>query len=675
VNCQCESVGGANGDEIFAGRKSVEVFYVKEDKSVELYNMQCDEALVHAVTDAAFHVNECEQLATDFGWGLYDRVDQDEIKEYMMSAESEKETYDWNGPESQLCRRILQDWRSEGDIFDECRSMIRFKILSKTFMEVHTVCRGAAMRRENWRVLFDGTKPGELPNVGLKEKGNILPPLSSVSYISPFPEMKEKGRICFFERLQYYQRNWYFVAPTETFELLECNTNSQRSIPGTRYQKKTFAVNVITPEAMAEMMALSNTVEKVIETKQFLANRFQGESHGHIIQDTAIPLFHVMQQVGVFDNTYVDKEQERQQDYNIIFDDKDEDYDNVVDGMLANGPMQHDTWFKSISPLRRPMYIDEVDELLCPFQNHCVFSTLYTGYDDLNLLGPHLSMSSFDKQGTRLTNVDSDVDPRAFDHRSRVLYDFNKIAVHNMLGDENEEISRLLENDASADLASGKIVVTLVQRRHSRIVINMEDVKEAVSSVLGGELDGVCKVNVVDPEDLDPVSQVKLIRNSTIIIAVEGGALDTLVYSRINTVVVAWGRNPSADMPEGAKVTDEKGNSISISFWHELAFLNWARRPPEGLGMHVFPVVTPPGEGYVVDVEGTVRAVTEGLRMLRIDAFVSVLGGAVTEGRKNLIEVRREVQNWCMSQGCDAAKIDDIFDRIWSPLTGNGVKQ
>ncbi|GMI35233.1 hypothetical protein TrCOL_g1737 [Triparma columacea] len=460
-------------------------------------------------------------------------------------------------------------------------------------------CRGAAMRRENWRVLFGNSKPQELP--AIKEPRSYPPPLSSVSYISPFPGMKEKGRICFFERLHYHKRKWYFVVATDSDKeekLKECNTNAQHNVH-TIFQKKPFGVEIVTQAAMTRLIMSSNTMEKVVNTTQILINRFQPFSHGHIIQDSIIPLHHLMFQAGIKNG---------QNGYNIILDDEQVS-DTSLSYTLATGPMMHDEWFKSVSPERRPMYIDEVDELLCPFQTHCVFSAVYTGFSDLNLLGPHLSAPA-----TITTNVDSDLDPGAFDHRSRVLFDFNREAVENMLG---SKVSMSLGDDASDDYGEGNIVVTFVQRRRSRIVVNLEEVKEEVGRVLFENFAGAYEVNIVAPEDLDPVSQVILVRNSTIFIAVEGGALDTLVYSRRNTVVVAWGRSPSLEMPEGGLIQLDEGN-VTVDFWHELAFRNWARRAPEGLGMHIFPVMTPPGLNYTVDVRGTAEAVRLGLEKLKL---------------------------------------------------------
>ena len=109
----------------------------------------------------------------------------------------------------------------------------------------------------------------------IEPKSFPSPPLSSISYISPFPGMKEKGRICFFERLLYHKRKWYFVVADDDSQkkLKECNTNAQKNLPGTKYEKVPFAVEVVTQAAMAALIVSSNTMEKVVNTTQVLINR------------------------------------------------------------------------------------------------------------------------------------------------------------------------------------------------------------------------------------------------------------------------------------------------------------------------------------------------------------------------------------------------------------------
>jgi len=250
----------------------------------------------------------------------------------------------------------------------------------------------------------------------------------------------------------------------------------------------------------------------------------------------------------------------------------------------------------------------------------------------MNLLGPYLTSPE-----ACMTNVESDIDPRAFDYRSKVLFEFNRDVVPNMIG---EEKAASLGNDASDDYLSGNIVVTLVQRRHSRIVVNMDEVKEEIKRTLANVFVGTYEVNVVDPEDFTPASQIQLVRNSTIIVAVEGGVLDTLVYGRKNTIVVAWGRNPSLKMPEGGITALKNGGEpIFVEFWHELAFINWPRRPPEGLGMHIAKIRTPPGKLYIVDVESTLEGVRGGLEKLKRGRLSKVGGrGTVVSGEPMEIE-------------------------------------
>lgn len=87
--------------------------------------------------------------------------------------------------------------------------------------------------------------------------------------------MKEKGRICFFERLHYHKRKWYFVVATDSDKeekLKECNTNAQHNVH-TIFQKKPFGVEIVTQAAMTRLIMSSNTMEKVVNTTQILINR------------------------------------------------------------------------------------------------------------------------------------------------------------------------------------------------------------------------------------------------------------------------------------------------------------------------------------------------------------------------------------------------------------------
>lgn len=50
-----------------------------------------------------------------------------------------------------------------------------------------------------------------------------------------------------------------------------------------------------------------------------------------------------------------------------------------------------------------------------------------------------------------------------------------------------------------------------------------------------------------------PALQIRLVRRSRVVVAVEGGALDLLVFARPGLHVVAVGRDPEAAFPIGCK--------------------------------------------------------------------------------------------------------------------------
>ena len=166
------------------------------------------------------------------------------------------------------------------------------------------------------------------------------------------------------------------------------------------------------------------------------------------------------------------------------------------------------------------------------------------------------------------------------------------------------------EGDASGDLEIGA-VVTVVQRSVSRKISNLDDLVEKL-----GEVEGVRSVNVVYFEDLEPLEQVRVIRKSTVLVAVEGGALDTFIFCRPNTVVLAFGRDKSTKTPEGGIVGGDDDKSYTISFWHEVSFSMWTRPGRKGLGLHVYAIEVE-GPGYNVGVEQGVLGLKDGLKKLQ----------------------------------------------------------
>lgn len=155
TGCECQDVSGG----AYSKRGNTYSFEGGWTQDLGEYKVQCNGALEHSIADTAWLIPRCVKVEYD-SWGVFDHVDKDAIERYMKKdiegfeeEEEEEERFDWNGPESQLCRQILTDWRSAGDIWEECRRRVRHKILSMNVSESQksVECRGAAMRRENWR--------------------------------------------------------------------------------------------------------------------------------------------------------------------------------------------------------------------------------------------------------------------------------------------------------------------------------------------------------------------------------------------------------------------------------------------------------------------------------------------------------------------------------------------
>lgn len=155
TNCICSRlISEGAAAKVFKGKKDQNVFVSPEERvsPTEMYEMQCEGALMHTITDVAFEIPDCVALESDYGWATYDVLDQEEIERFMQEFRGGgRDQYDWNGPESQICRRIFHDWRAGGNALDECRGIVREKILAWKFMEINRVCRIAEMRRKNWK--------------------------------------------------------------------------------------------------------------------------------------------------------------------------------------------------------------------------------------------------------------------------------------------------------------------------------------------------------------------------------------------------------------------------------------------------------------------------------------------------------------------------------------------
>jgi hypothetical protein len=142
---------------------------------------------------------------------------------------------------------------------------------------------------------------------------------------------------------------------------------------------------------------------------------------------------------------------------------------------------------------------------------------------------------------------------------------------------------------------------------------------------------------------------------------VEGGALDLFVYARPHTVVIVIGRDPNQPQPEGGLLHPNQTES-NVPFWHEVQFSMWSRPPPEGLGLHVFPVPCGPN-GYELDVVQIKRVLERGLAKIDEEKFVRSFAGNVTDPTS----IMSAAFSYCLShQPCSSSDSDSLASRILS---------
>ena len=151
---------------------------------------------------------------------------------------------------------------------------------------------------------------------------------------------------------------------------------------------------------------------------------------------------------------------------------------------------------------------------------------------------------------------------------------------------------------ATDDFHLGTVSITIIQRFHSRQIKNLPDILEMLEAKYPQSQYNVninVNVKVVYLEDLTMSEQIQVLRSSSVIIAVEGGALDLSNFLRPNTKLVVIGRDESTKMPAGGRIGDRGGY---ISFWHEVTFYNW-----HDLDLGVY-CMRQAGPGYGVNIKG-----------------------------------------------------------------------
>ena len=152
--------------------------------------------------------------------------------------------------------------------------------------------------------------------------------------------------------------------------------------------------------------------------------------------------------------------------------------------------------------------------------------------------------------------------------------------------------------------------------------------------------------------------------DATVLVAVEGGALDVAPLARAATVVVVIGRNPFLMQPGGGR-----GKDGVMEFFHELSFPIWSRKGREGLGLNVYPVRMTDSTGYKVPVPEVLDAIEAGLR----DVADARLALDLREENASYGEVRRRAWFHCLdTPPCGVERAEKIVKAATAPEPSPG---
>ncbi|GMI15414.1 hypothetical protein TrVE_jg5281 [Triparma verrucosa] len=589
-DCECPNFT-SEAPENMLGRAD-EKFFLEEfdideaspSSAFPLYPMTCNGTLVeHGFADVGFQIPNCAMVESDFGNSYFDVVDQNFIlAAHERNPAALPSDLGHESPAAQICRSILPGFSDlSTPVFRECMGSVTERILSQKFIPSHRECRFSTFRRlathTTWSERNLLQPPTELPT-------------SSVTYIPLFPESPTQSWVCKFTNLYYHRRKYYFVTPdgddpSNEASLRTCHTSAVAMFTGA----KNMEITVITESEFSYMARYHGLV--TVNKPTVLMSRFKPESLGHVVQDNMIPLYWLTRVSNL-------------NSYNLVFTDE-EGYDTSLDLKTSTGPMPFDHWFELLKP-DEVKYSDEMETLVCPPFVFCKFEYLYTGYKNLNLLSPHLSYSNLLKEGKLdnnegVLNEEFDVTSKSLAERSKVLKGFRDFVV---------AANNFLLGSATDDFHLGTVSITIIQRFHSRQIKNLPEILEMLEAKYPQSQHNVnvnVNVKVVYLEDLTMSEQIQVLRSSSVIIAVEGGALDLSNFLRPNTKIVVIGRDESTKMPAGGRIGDRGGY---ISFWHEVTFYNW-----HDLDLGVY-CMRQAGPGYGVNIKELDDRVGQALKSL-----------------------------------------------------------
>ena len=104
--------------------------------------------------------------------------------------------------------------------------------------------------------------------------------------------------------------------------------------------------------------------------------------------------------------------------------------------------------------------------------------------------------------------------------------------------------------------------VVLIQRQHSRVVLNMVEIEAAIRAAwadqfgLAGLAAPALTVVTSVMDGMSMRDQVLLIHEATAVVAMEGGALDNILHAPEGLAAVVLGRDPTVPFPDGCYVNE-----------------------------------------------------------------------------------------------------------------------
>lgn len=309
----------------------------------------------------------------------------------------------------------------------------------------------------------------------------------------PSPAPFGNETTCLFRNLYFHDGGWF--------------ANDLVDAPpvrlGTRPETPLLRLDTVTPDELAARARESPcgaVLRRGDDALHVLAARWRpfasGEGHGHALHDLALPVFWATFSAGASDQIQL-----------VLVDDD------------LRAPA--DEWFETVSA-RPPLYASHEREFVCRQGCWCALPRALAG------LGGR-SYFALDLQ-----------DPEQASAFSNVHYLFAGFA-RARLG-------------AGPKPLAATTRVLLVQRLHSRVLANADDLATALREADSPPWD----VSTRSLDFLSPRDQIAAVDEVDLVVAVEGGALDLLLLAAPGVAAVVVGRHPALPWPEGCSGCDSE---------------------------------------------------------------------------------------------------------------------